>query len=108
MDTIEFTPYHPNRRVSAFVGGAAGLLLGIGATTIVVTATGGEQTDPLAAASMPASDVAANRTAVAHRQLRSADCRYLADVRRVRQGKLPWSADAASEWLSQGHGNGQR
>jgi hypothetical protein len=108
MDIIELTPYRPNRRFSAFLGGAAGLLVGVCATTIVTAVAQSEHADPLVAVSAAAPDVAATRTAVVHRQLHTADCRYLADVRRIRQGKLPWSADAASEWLSQRHAAGDR
>jgi hypothetical protein len=103
MDTVDFTPYRPGHRFSALVGAAAGLLLGVCGTTMITSAAA----DP---AEQPTSDSAATRnvvaaqTAATHRQLHAVDCRYLADVRRIRHGMLPWSADAASEWLSHNRG----
>ena len=99
MDTVDFTPYRPGHRFSALAGAAAGLLLGVCGTTMITSAAAdpAEQRTPDSAAR---PNVVAAQAAATHRQLRAVDCRYIADVRRIRNGKLPWSADAASEWLS--------
>ena len=99
MDTVDFTPYRPGHRFSALAGAAAGLLLGV-CGTAMITSAAGDPAEQLTPDSAAARNVVAAHTAATHRQLRAVDCRYLADVRRIRNGMLPWSADAASEWLS--------
>jgi hypothetical protein len=102
MDTVEFTPYRPGRRVSTLVGAAAGLLLGVCGTTLITTTTG-DSTELPTSDSAATPNVVAAQTAATHRHLRAVDCRYLADARRSRHGMLPWSADAAAQWISHTH-----
>jgi hypothetical protein len=102
MDTVEFTPFRSNSRVSAVIGAVAGIALGVCGTAMVTASTSADADGAglHAGSSASSTQVAAAQVAAIHRQLRAADCRYVSDLRRIRQSRLPWSADAAAHWLS--------